>query len=166
MIYFLPLFLSITLLTYFQSKALAAFLNPYFKANEFSLSLTTTTMKSIYMEKELSMLIFTGLLNPSLLLWLFIYFLSLSSYQQHYSSAQKILFGTSAVMVILWNHLRNLSSYMLRVGWGRWWRQTLIYWEMSKVNCWCPTVPRQCFINLLLNIISVSLIVAICTQHI
>ena len=75
MIYFLSLFLSITLLTYFQSKTLAAFLNPYFKANEFSLSLTTTTtMKRTNVEKELSLLIFTGLLNPSLLSCLFIYY--------------------------------------------------------------------------------------------
>ena len=74
MIYFRPLFLSITLLTPFQSNNLAIFLNPYFKANEFGSS--STTMASTYMEKKkLSLLFFTGLLHPSLLVSLFIYYL-------------------------------------------------------------------------------------------
>ena len=164
MIYIHSLILSVTSLTSFQGTDFSVFLNPYFKMNEFGLS--SATMSGTYMQKKLSLLIFTGLLNPLHLYDFLFIILSLSWYQQHYSSAWRILSGTSAVMAILWNYLRDLSHYMLRVGWGRRWRLTLIYWQTSKANFWWTRISRQGFINLLLNTISVSFIVSICTWHI
>ena len=75
MIYFQSLFLSLTSLNSFQQKTLAVFLIPYFKGNGFSLPLNTMT--STYKEKKLPFLIFSGLPNLFLLVWLFIYYLIL-----------------------------------------------------------------------------------------
>ena len=126
-IYFYLLIFSVTSLTSFQSSDLAHFLNHYFKLEGIR-SLTTMT----------SFLIFTGPLNAfKFLLVIFIYFLSFFLYQQHYSSALRIPSGTSKKileMAILWNYLWNLSHYMWRVEWGRRQRETLNYWEMSKIQ--------------------------------
>ena len=130
-------------MTYFQSLDLTDFLNPYFKGNDFGPS--PTTMHLIY----------TGLLKAFLLvtfIYLLIHFLS----WQHSSSALRIPSGTSTEMAILWNYLRNLSHYMLRVDWGRWRRETFKYWEMSEVR----RVTMN-FTSLLSIIISVSFIVSI-----
>ena len=92
--------------------------------------------------------------------------LSSSLYQQDYSSAQRISYGTSAEIAILWNCSRDLSNYMLNVGWGRRQRQTLIYWKMSMVDIWWPRITsRQSFLTLLLNIISVSFIFLFDSTH-
>ena len=97
---------------------------------------------------------------PSCLYDFLFVFLFLFWYQQHYSSALRIPSGTSTEMAILWNYLRSLSHYMLRVDWGRWRRETLTYWEMSKVKFRRKTskISMQNSTSLLLTIISVSFI--------
>ena len=79
-------------------------------------------------------------------------------YQQHYSSALRIPSGTSMEMAILWNYLRNLSHFMLRVDWGRWQRERLAYWEIRKVKFQGKTskISMQNSTSLLLTIIFVS----------
>ena len=83
--------------------------------------------------------------------------------QQHYSFAWRIPSGALGEVAILWNCLWNLSTYMLRVEWGRWWRQTLIYWvdiwQFSLMNS------RQSFVRLLLIIFSVSFTVSLYLTH-
>ena len=69
------LILSVTSLISLQSTDLATFLNSYFKANE--VGLPSSMMTSTYMEKKLSLVIFTGLLLPCFYDFLFI-ILSLS----------------------------------------------------------------------------------------
>ena len=147
-IYFHLLIFSVTSLTSFQTSDLEDFIEPYFKGNFFGPSST----------KLSSYPIFTGLLNAFLLVT-FIYFHILVLYQQHYSSALRIPSGTSTDMAILWNYLRILSHYMLRVERGRWRRETLKYWEMSNIRV------MMNFTSLLSIIISVSFIVSICIWH-
>ena len=88
--------------------------------------------------------------------------------QQHYSSAWNIPSGTwlghrlglgrawaeMAILSLSWNHLKDLSNYMLRVEWGWRWRQPSIYWETTQ------RISMKSFICLLLNIFSVSFTVS------
>ena len=101
-----------------------------------------------------------SLLDPSLLVWFSFTTSILFPYwcQQCYSSAWRIPSGIS-VMAILWNCLRNLSHYMLRVERGRKQRQILIYWWINVSQGLRILV--QNFIELLLKTLSVSSIVSI-----
>ena len=108
-IYFHLLIFSVTSLTSFQASDLEDFIKPYFKWNFFGPS----------SKKKTGYRIFTGPPNAFLLVTLFIFLLSFFLYQQHYSSALRIPSGTSTDMAVLWNYLRNLSHYMLRVERGR-----------------------------------------------
>ena len=116
----------------------------------------------------LNPMILTLLSSPSLVCWLyffpvwfFIHWHLLSWCQQPYSSVWRIPSGTPAEMGISWNCLKSPSVYMLRVEWGRRWRQTSMFWIRETTR-----ISRQSFICLLLNIISVRFIVFFCTQHI
>lgn len=65
--------------------------------------------------------------SPSLLvcwmsLCLYYFLFILLFYQQHYSSAWRIPFGTLTQIPILWTCSRHLSHYMLKVESGRKWR--------------------------------------------
>ena len=73
--YFHSLILSVISLTSFQGNDLAIFLNPYFKANGFGLALIEMASTNVEEKKKLSLLIFTDLLHPSLLVWLVIHYL-------------------------------------------------------------------------------------------
>ena len=94
-------------------------------------------------------------------------FIFLSLFWQDYSSAWRIPSGTSMEIATLWNYLKNLSHHMLRVEWRRWQRETLKYWEMSKVNFRPRTkVLMQSSASLFLIITYVNFIVPICIWHI
>ena len=142
------------LIVFLEAYDISAFLTAYFESDDSGLSLSQS-VSCFYCD----WILFTGMLYTFSFILLFI-----SWCEQHYSSAWRIHFGTSAATAISLNHLKNLSYYMLRVEWGRRWRQSLIfYWKMSQIR-W-PMIWRQNFIGLLLNIISVSLIVLICAWH-
>ena len=146
-----------------SAMALKAGLDLHFKKDDSHLAESSTAMKILPLH------LFTGLFKTFLLVWLFIIILFLFLYQQLCSSARRIPSGTrtSMEMEILWNYLRNLSHYMLRVDWGRWQRETLTYWEMSKADFqrWTQ-ISIQSFTSLSLITISVSFIVSICTWHV
>ena len=130
------------------------FLKTYFESNDSGLSSTINPVTE-FGKQGSSLIFFSGVLNSSSPVWLFLLWC-----QQHYSSAWRTPFGTSAVMAILWNCLRNLSHYMLRAEQGRRWRQTLKIWAVQidlgtrrQLNL---KNTRKNFSRLLWNIISVS----------
>ena len=124
-----------------------------FLSTNFDSGLVSSIINSItsfkFRRQKSSLIIFSGALNSSSPVWLF-----LSWCQQHYSYAWRTAFGTSAVMAILWNCLRNLSHYMLRAEQGRRWRQTLKIWAVIGTRRLKNT--RKNISRLLWNIISVS----------
>ena len=118
-------------------------------------SIINLITSSKFRRQDSSLIFFSGALNSSSPVWLF-----LSWCQQHYSSAWRTPFGTSAVMAILWNCLRNLSHYMLRAEQGRRWRQTLKIWviqiDLGTRRQLKLKNTRKNISRLLWNIISVS----------
>ena len=133
------------------------FLSTNFDSGESGLvsSIINSISSFKFRRQKSSLIFFSGALNSSSPVWLF-----LSWCQQHYSYAWRTAFGTSAVMAILWNCLRNLSHYMLRVEQGRRWRQTLKIWAFQvDLGSWMQLNLKNTRINfsrLLWDIISVS----------